>query len=310
MKKIIILLLTFMVLTFAGKLHVNYNDGTDSQIFEFESIENLELIDTSAPEGFVYVRGGTFDMGDAVGDQMDNTRPVHEVKLNTFLIGKYETTQKEWTDIMGSNPAIDYGVGENYPVYYISWYEIIKFCNLRSMSEGLTPCYTINNSTDPQDWGEVPLTSADSVWDAVICDWSVNGYRLPSEAEWEYAARGGIHWRDGFLYSGSNSIDEVAWSTGTSSQPVGTKLQNQLGTYDMSGNVHEHCWDWFDGEYYLACYELGVVENSYGPETNTGTRSRRGGGWGFTGVIAYRMNTDPWEKSNPFRGFRLARTKK
>lgn len=127
----------------------------------------------------------------------------------------------------------------------VTWYDAAAYCNWRSLQEGLQPCYSNDGLT-------------------VFCDFTVNGYRPPTEAEWEYAAKG--RYSCGYKYSGSNNLDEVAWYINNSSgmtHPVGHKDSNELNLYDMSGNVWEWCWDWFDYNY----YQYGIVENPTGPNT-------------------------------------------
>ena len=174
--------------------------------------------------GLVYVEGGTFQMGSDTGDL--NERPVHTVTVRSFYMGIYEVTQAEYTAVTGETPGIL--KGNNLPVVDVSWYAAVRYCNMLSIKEGLMPCYTIGRYS-------------------VTCDWSADGYRLPTEAEWEYAARGGKH-NSPYKYSGSDFIDDVAWYSGNSDyveHEIGTKKPNALGIYDMSGNVEEWCWDWF-----------------------------------------------------------------
>jgi formylglycine-generating enzyme required for sulfatase activity len=131
-------------------------------------------------------------------------------------MGKHEVTQREWRELMGNNPS--YFKGDNLPVENVNWYEAIEYCNKRSVKEGLAPVYRGSGNS-------------------ITCDWSANGYRLPTEAEWEYAAKGGNKNFLTYVYAGSNTVDAVAWYGGNSTHPVGTKAPNDLGIYDLSGNV-------------------------------------------------------------------------
>ncbi len=252
----------------------------------------------------ILIPAGSFTMGRTKGSGDSDELPTHKVTLSSFYMGKYEVTQAEWTKIMGNNPASGYGVGDNHPVYNVSWYAVLKYCNLRSMGEGLTPVYTISGSTDPANWGNVP-TSDDKTWNAAICNWSANGYRLPTEAEWEYAARGATNKPD-YLYSGSDDINAVAWYSDNNrpngSKPVGRKAPNGLGLYDMSGNVWELCWDWYEK------YRRNAQSNPTGPASGS-FRVIRGGDWGYSihfCRVAYRYQNSS-SGSLYSIGFRLCR---
>ena len=234
-------------------------------------------------ERFVLIPAGSFQMGSNEG--YDDNKPVHDVTITKpFYMGKYEVTQAEYEKYCSytgtDSPDSSYGDGDNYPAYYVSWYDALVYCNKRSIAEGLTPCYSINDSTEPDEWGTVP-TFSDSVWDAVECDWNANGYRLPTEAEWEYAARAGDNTVDSLTYSGTsdvNKLGEYAWymdNSNSTTHEVGTKLPNAFGLYDMSGNVYERCWNWHTNKY---------DENTEGGDNPTGTsagsyRVYRGGSW-------------------------------
>jgi len=231
----------------------------------------------------VKVTGGTFQMGSNVnGDE----KPVHRVTVDSFWIGKYEVTQKEWQSVMGTNPSRF--KGENNPVEKVSWHDAVRFCNRLSERDGFDPVYSING-TD------------------VTCDFTKNGYRLPTEAEWEYAARGGSQ-SLGYKYAGSNIPESVAWYTsnsGNKTHPVGTKQPNELGLYDMSGNVWEWCWDWYDGKYYAQ----SPSKNPRGPSSGT-FRVARGGSWyrGAGYVRSADRGYDTPSDSHYGLGFRLSRT--
>ncbi|HOQ79509.1 MAG TPA: SUMF1/EgtB/PvdO family nonheme iron enzyme [Candidatus Cloacimonadota bacterium] len=246
------------------------------------------------PDNMVLVEGGTFEMGtddveksDYYVHVLEPSEPLHSVTLSSFYIGKYPVMQKEWQAVMGNNPSKN--KGDNLPVGNVSWFDVVEYCNKLSEKEGLTPAYTINEED-------------------VTCDWSANGYRLPTEAEWEYAARGGKESK-GYDYSGSNNVDDVAWHQRNSdmkTHDVGTKDPNELGIYDMSGNVFEWCWDRYEAEYYSESPE----SDPNGPDNGAG-RVIRGGSCYNTYVdclVVYRSSESEYYRHNSELGFRVVRT--
>ncbi len=256
------------------------------------------------PPEMVFVQGGTFEMG-CTPEQIDcesDESPAHEVTIPDFYIGQYEVTQAQWAAVVPEYaPNYGFGEGNSHPAYYISWYDAVTFCNRLSQQEGYTPAYY----TDPgftQVYDALGNGSGTIYWDL-----TTNGYRLPTEAEWEYAARGGAL-SQGFLYSGSNNIDTVAWYSGNEngeSRPVGTKAANELNIYDMSGNIREWCWDWYDETYYNispTCAPSGVNNSLY--------RVHRGSSWSNPALVcrvAFRGPFPPGDRNGGF-GFRLSRS--
>jgi sulfatase modifying factor 1 len=263
-------------------------------------------------DGFVLVQGGVFK----------NTKSNYygkEVTVTDFYIGKYDVTQKEWTAVMGSNPSRF--KGDNLPVEMVSWYDSVEYCNKRSLKEGLQPYYNIDkNGRDPYNQPDPKFGALDTVRWTVTINAKANGYRLPSEAEWEYAAGGGQRSRS-YTYSGSDAVDAVAWYWRNSgdkvltgawnwsalelnhnrTQPVGAKMPNELGLYDMSGNVRQWCWDWH-----------GVLATrSVDPKGSRAGFARvwRGGGWigaDFCCATAYRGYLAA-NGTGPDQGLRVSR---
>jgi formylglycine-generating enzyme required for sulfatase activity len=219
---------------------------------------NLRSIE---PE-MVFVQGGRFMMGSNSGE--DDEKPVHEVELSSYYIGKYEITQAQWKAVMGINPSKFSGC-DQCPVERVSWNDIQAF--IRKLNQ---------------------LTG--------------KSYRLPTEAEWEYAAKGGLKSR-GFTYSGGNDIESVGWysnNSGSKTHPVGQKAANELGIYDMTGNVLEWSSDWYGS------FASTFQRNPVGP-TSGQYRVLRGGSWNLSPKryrASYRFTFSP-DNRNDFIGFRL-----
>lgn len=241
------------------------------------------------PNGFiemVHVEGGKFLMGSYSGQ--NDERPINLVQVSSFLIGKYEVTQKQYFMITEKNPSkfLSGADGEKRPVEQVSWYDAVEFCNKLSDMEGFQRVYRVSGMS-------------------VIADFSKNGYRLPTEAEWEYAARGGIQAK-GYIYSGSHNIDQVSWfgsNSGGMTHAVGMKQPNELGIYDMAGNVWEWCWDWYAGS-----YDSIAQRDPVGPSLGD-NRVIRGGSWGNNENYlrpSFRSINSPGIKYS-FLGFRVAR---
>ncbi len=220
---------------------------------------------------FAEIPKGTFQMGQK---EFTFSEPVHKVTIsNPFYMGTHEVTQAQYKKIIGKNPSAFRQIKEkgsnnflntdSFPVENISWLDAVRFCNALSVNQGLLPCYrNQNNATKIADT------------DIVFCDWNATGYRLPTEAEWEYSCRANAtttyFWGED---SAEETVDQYAWYDANSkrmSHPGGEKLMNAFGLYDMSGNVSEWCWDWSD--YYCSSEQI----DPKGPDSGKYRISRGG----------------------------------
>lgn len=264
--------------------------------------------------GLVRIPAGPFQMGDNL-DKTSYSLPVHTVNLDEFYIDRYETMYALWKEVYdwavangysfdnaGSNGS--FGKGNNLPVVGINWYDSVKWLNARSEKEGRTPVYYVDDAhTNIYRTGHVDLTHAMVKWDA-------NGYRLPTEAEWEKASRGGLKgkrypWGDEL---GTGHANDNMGST----VPVGIYQANGYGLYDMAGNVFEWVWDW-GSERQAYDWAVDGAKNPRGPDSSdTGTRIRRGGGYTYGSQhlkCSGRMFRTPTYTA-PYFGFRSASSKR
>lgn len=253
---------------------------------------------------FAEIPAGTFQMGQK---ELTFSEPIHKVTIsNSFYMGTHEVTQAQYKKITGKTPSIfrqrqeknsnSSSTTDILPVENVSWFDAVRFCNALSANQGLTPCYkNQKNATKIADT------------DTVTCDWNATGYRLPTEAEWEYSCRANAtttyYWGDD---STEETINQYAWYDQNSKEkthPVGKKLMNAFGLYDMSGNVEEWCWDW--SEYYSSDGQI----DPKGPDSGK-YRVLRGGSFHhrFDAVCSVCRNQFyPNKPADGSMGFRVVR---
>ncbi|MDX1908241.1 MAG: SUMF1/EgtB/PvdO family nonheme iron enzyme [Bacteroidia bacterium] len=251
---------------------------------------NPSLSLATLDQHMVRIEGGSFEMGEG-----------YPVTLSDYLLYRYPVTQALWREVMGADPEGLYFAGADRPVEKVSWYDAVTFCNCLSEACGLEAVYIINpTQQDPHN-----TSSFDYLKWAISWVPGAKGYRLPTEAEWEYAARGGKY-NLGFEYSGGVDLDEVSWYADNSygeTHPTGLKAPNALGLYDLSGHVWEWCQDWYGS------YPSEPQNNPGGPADGAG-RVFRGGSWLLDPIYARVSNRINWHPDRRIHnlGFRLARS--
>lgn len=269
--------------------------NTSGKLVKFIKVKGTEITGTETwtPKSEVFVSGRT-------------------LTIPTLFVSDHEVTRGEFLDVMGFDPstakANDANGNEltgnaalNNPVNYVSWYDAIAYCNKLSIKEGLTPCYKVEGvDFAALEYSSIPSSENNEKWDAATCDFTANGYRLSTEAEWEYLARCG----ENYEYAGSNTVGDVAWyrlnlnDSGT--RDVKTKQVNGYGLYDMSGNVYEWCWDWYGG--------IDSTTDAAGSASGS-DRVRRGGSWysyAYYCTVSSRSNSSPYDRED-YYGLRVVR---
>jgi formylglycine-generating enzyme required for sulfatase activity len=306
--------------------HVVWNAGIDwNGMFTTLGRVRVAAENGGGPPNMSFISGSYFQMGDIFGLCSD-TMPIHSVYVSDFYLEKFEVTKELWEAVYlygaqhGYDTLAGSGAGPKHPVQTVSWYDVVKWCNARSEMEGRAPVYyTDTAKTKIYKTGVVDLTEA-------MVKWTSNGYRLPTEAEWEKAARGGLannHYpwssvntdynkditgsKANYFASGdpfsANAVQTTPAGYYNGKQtPAGTDMANAYGLYDMAGNVWEWCWDWYGGY-------SGATQSDPRGATSGSARVIRGGSWGSGAAdlrCAYRGNGGAPGYRNGNNGFRCA----
>ena len=292
---------------------------SDTYTYATKTASYTLTVTTAIPEGFVKVAGTTIAGTETWTPTSNVLVSGRSLTIPDLYVCDHEVTQAEYEAYCkygSDSPSDTYGKGDSYPAYFVSWCDAIVYCNLRSMAENLTPVYAIGEERDPSKWTDIVSETTDGVtkycgpnstnatWDGMTFDSTANGYRLPTEAEWEYIAREAG--ASDTTYSGSNTIGDVAWygsNSDSKTHEVKGKNANSLGIYDMSGNVWEWCWDWYSSSILISTDAAGAASGS-GRVTRGGSRLN----FADYCTVSIRACDTPNNRGNFLLGFRVVRS--